>query len=169
MDKIRPIKTYEDLEKEEQRLTARLAVLKVDIREDIQEVKQGVKDKLNPIKKVKHTVHNLMVRETENGKVVTMLVNLVTDFFVRLVIPNRTSVLTKTIIPFISRNYVSHLITDEQRQAITKSVNGAIMKADQFIQKALKKKENPHPEPEIRKVEPEFTEVNKVNTNPMNL
>ena len=169
------IKTYEDLEKEEQRLTQHLATLKITIKDEIQEVKSGVKDKLNPIKKAKNAVHNMLVRDTENGKTVNFLVNFVMDFVIRTFLPKRTSVLTKTILPFLTKNYVSHLITDEQRESIRKAVNGAVGKVDQFIQNTLKKKQESKyeefekQEPEITKVEPSFTPVNNVDTNPMNL
>jgi hypothetical protein len=169
------IRTYEDLEKEEQRLTGHLATLKVTIKDDIQEVKAGVKDKLNPIKKAKNAVHNMLVRDSENGKTVNFLLNFVMDFFIRLFIPKRANVVTKTVIPFLTKNYVSHLITDEQRESIRKAVNGATGKVDQFIQNMLKKKQEAKydgaekQEPEITKVEPVFVPVNNVDTNPMNL
>lgn len=169
------IKTYEDLEKEEQRLNVHLSTLKVTIKEDIQEAKAALKDKLNPVKKAKNAVHNMLVRESENGKTINFMLNFVMDFFIRMFIPNRTNVFTKTLIPFITKNYVSHLITDEQRTSINKTVSGAVAKVDQFIQNMLKKKQEAKYEnlqkqsPEIIKVEPDFTPVKNVDTNPMNL
>jgi hypothetical protein len=167
------IKTYEDLESEEQRLTAHLAMLKIAIKDDIQEVKTGVKDKLNPIKKAKQAVHNMLVREGEGGKTFNFLLNFVLDYVIRLFIPNRTNVFTKTIIPFISKNYVSHLVTEEHRNAVMKVVNGVIGKVDHFVQNIGSKKQDgqngssTNEEPEITKVEPVFEPVNNVDTNPM--
>ncbi len=164
------IKTYEDLEREEQRLTAHLAMLKLTLKEDIEGVKAAAKEKLNPLKKIKETVRNLFVRDDENGPAINFALNFVLDFILRLFIPSRTNVFTKTVIPFITKNYVSHLITDEQRQSVMKVVNGAIAKADNFIRKIMQKRqEAQHQEPQSYRVEPAFTPAANVDTNPMNL
>jgi hypothetical protein len=163
------IKTYEDLEREEQRLTAHLASLKLTMSEDIEEVKAAAKEKLNPLKKIKATVRNMFVREGENGPALNFALNFGLDFILRLFIPNRTNVLTKTIIPFITKNYISNLITDEQRHSVMQTVNGVIAKADQFIRNTLKKREAAQREPQTYRVEPAFTPAAHVDTNPMNL
>jgi hypothetical protein len=164
------IRTYEDLEREEQRLTARLATLKQTMKEDIEGVKAATKEKLNPLKKIKETVRNLFVREDENGPAINFALNFALDFIIRLFIPNRTNVFTKTVIPFITKNYVSHLITDEQRQSVMKVVNGVIAKADNFIRKTMQKRqETQGQEPQSYRVEPAFTPAANVDTNPMNL
>lgn len=164
------IKTYEDLEREEQRLTAHLTSLKLTLKEDIEGVKAATKEKLNPLKKIKETVRNMFVREGENGPALNFTLNFVLDFILRLFIPNRTNVFTKTVIPFITKNYVSNLITDEQRQTVMKTVNGALAKVDRFISKKLKKREEAQlQEPQTYRVEPAFTPAANVDTNPMNL
>lgn len=169
-NKANSIKTYEDLEREEQRLTAHLASLKLTMQQDVTEVKAAFKEKLNPIKKAKETVRNLFVRDDQNGPAINFALNFVLDFVIRLFIPNRTNVFTKTIIPFISKNYVSNLITDEQRQTVMKAVNGALTKLDQLIGKTMKKKaEQDQEEPESYRVTPEFTPAVNVDTNPMGL
>lgn len=168
-NKALSIKTYEDLEREEQRLTAHLATLKLTLKEDIQGVKSAAKEKLNPLKKIKETVRNLFVRDDENGPAINFALNFVLDFIIRIFIPNRTNVFTKTIIPFITKNYVSNLITDEQRQSVMKAVNGAIAKADKFISKTLKKKDEAQQEPQTYRVEPAYNPAANVDTNPMNL
>ncbi len=169
-NKANSIRTYEDLEREEQRLTAHLTALKVTMSEDVTGVKSALKDKLNPLKKIKETVRNLFVRDDQNGPVINFALNFVLDFIIRLFIPSRTNVFTKTIIPFLSKNYVSNLITDEQRQAVMKAVNGALAKFDQFIGKTMKKKkEAANEEPESYRVTPQFTPAPNVDTNPMGL
>ena len=164
------IKTYEDLEREERRLTARLATLKTTIREDVTGVKQGVKDKLNPVKKVKETVRHLFVREGENGPVINFALYVVQDFVIRMFIPNRTNIFTKTIIPFLTKNYVSNLVTEEQRKTVMRAVNGAMGKMDHFFSKARQKKQTADYRKEVVKTEPVSTPPPPgVDTNPMGL
>lgn len=168
-NKANSIRTYEDLEREEQRLTAHLASLKITMKEDVTGVKEALKEKLNPLKKIKETVRNLFVRDDQNGPAINFALNFVLDFIIRLFIPNRTNVFTKTIIPFITKNYVSNLITDEQRQSVMKAVNGALAKLDNMINKARKKKEDEKEEPKTYRVTPDFVPANNVDTNPMGL
>jgi ribosomal protein S20 len=136
------IKTYEDLLQEEQRLTAQLSSYKHLIKEDMDGVKQGIKDKLNPVKKAKDMARNLFIQEGKNGPALNAAIKFVTDFVVNKILPKRTSVWTKTIIPFISRNVVTHMITDEQRTKISQMVNEAVAKIDAFFRKNMAKK--PH-------------------------
>lgn len=137
----KPIKTYEDLLQEEQRLTAQLATYKGLIKEDIAELKQGVKDKLNPIKQIKEKAKNLFVSEGKNGPALNAALRFATDFVIHTLIPKRTNILTKTVIPFLSRNYVTHMITDEQRKKLAKFVNSTIRKADRLLRKKVLKKQ----------------------------
>jgi hypothetical protein len=131
----RKIKTYEDLLQEEQRLTAQLSSYKDLIKADI----AGVKEGLNPIKKAKEKVKNLFTREDKNSPALNFTINFVLDFIIRKIIPNRTSVLTKTVIPFMLKNYASHLITDAQRKSISSTMNKLVGKIDGFIKKSSAK------------------------------
>ena len=133
----RKIKTYEDLLQEEQRLTAQLGSYKELIKGDI----AGVKDGLNPIKKAKDKVKSLFSRDDKNSPAMNFTLNFVLDYIIRKIIPNRTSVLTKTVIPFVLKNYVSHLITDEQRKAFSNSLNGLVAKIETMINKKAKSKQ----------------------------
>lgn len=134
----RKIKTYDDLLQEEQRLTAQLSSYKDLIKTDIAGVKAG----LNPIKKAKEKIKNLFTREDKNSPALNFAINFVLDFMIRKVIPNRTSVFTKTIIPFILKNYASHLITDEQRKSISGAMNKIMAKIDHFIHSTIQKRKN---------------------------
>lgn len=163
----RPIKTYEDLELEEQRLTAHLSSLKTIMAEDITGVKQGIKEKLNPLKKVREKVSNLFTRGDKNGPAINFALNFVLDYIIRVFIPNRTSVWTKTVIPFITKNYVSHLITDDQRNSISKYINDSLAKIDAAIRKSMiKKQEANYKTPAA---DPAFATPHTVDTNPMGL
>jgi hypothetical protein len=131
------ISTYEDLLLEEQRLTAQLVTYKSMITTDIASVKDG----LNPIKKAKEKVKSLFTRDDKNSPALNFAINFVLDFAIRKVMPNRTSVLTKTVIPFFLKNYASHLITDAQRKSISSALNRFVAKVDSLIKK--KAAENP--------------------------
>ena len=131
----RKIKTYEDLLQEEQRLTAQLASYKGLIKTDIAGVKAG----LNPIKKAKEKVKSLFTRDDKNSPALNFAINFVLDFIIRKIMPNRTSVFTKTIIPFFAKNFASHMITDAQRKSISTAMNGFIAKVDGMIKKAAAK------------------------------
>jgi hypothetical protein len=136
------IKTYEDLEAEEKRLTVHLAALKLTLKEDMSGVKEGIKDKLNPIKKVKEKARAFFTRADKNSPTLNFAINFVLDYVLRLFIPNRTSVWTKTVIPFVTKNYVSHLITEEQRAAIAKFWNDTATKVEKMMQKSKQNKED---------------------------
>jgi hypothetical protein len=135
------IKTYEDLEAEEKRLTVHMAALKLTLKEDIAGVKDGIKDKMNPIKKVKEKALSFFTRADKNSPTLNFALNFVLDYILRLFIPNRTSVWTKTVIPFVTKNYVSHLITEDQRAAIAKFWNDTANKLETMMQKSKKSKE----------------------------
>ena len=129
------ISTYEDLLQEEQRLTAQLVTYKSMIKTDIASVKDG----LNPIKKAKEKVKSLFTRDDKNSPALNFALNFGLDFIIRKIIPNRTSVLTKTLIPFFLKNYVSHMITDAQRKSISTTMNRFIAKIDNMLKKAGEK------------------------------
>lgn len=132
----RKIKTYEDLLQEESRLTAQLSSYKELIKTDI----AGVKEGLNPIKRAKEKVKSLFTREDKNSPALNFSLNFVLDYIIRKIIPARTGVFTKTVIPFFIKNYVSHLITDEQRKTISTKVNELVAKIDGIIRKTMEKK-----------------------------
>lgn len=135
--------------------------------EDITGVKEGVKEKLNPFKKAKEKVANLFTRGDKNGPAINFALNFVLDYIIRVFIPNRTSLWTKTVIPFITKNYVSHLITDDQRNAVSKFINETIAKVDNMIrQSMIKKQEADYKTPAA---DPAFATPHTVNTNPMGL
>lgn len=129
------IKTYEDLLEEEQRLTAQLTMYKSMIKTDIASVKDG----LNPIKKAKEKVKAFFTRDDKNSPALNFAINFGLDFFLRKLMPNRTSVFTKTIIPFFAKNVASHLITDAQRKSISSTMNRFISKVDAMIKKTAAK------------------------------
>lgn len=126
------ISTYEDLLQEEQRLQAQLRSYKELIKDDI----AGIKEGLNPIKQVTKTVRNLFTRG-DNGPLLNFGVNFGLDVFLRRILLGRASWITKVVVPYVIKNYASHLITDDQRKNVAKSVSKFLTK---FVMK--KKKES---------------------------
>jgi len=129
------IKTYEDLLQEEQRLTTQLASYKGVIRDDI----TGVKAALNPVKRVAATVKNLFTFD-DNGPLLNFGLKFGTDVLMRRVLLGRASWIAKVVVPYLIKNYSSHLITEGQRKAVAKTVSKFLSK---FM---MKKKKEPFQE-----------------------
>lgn len=112
------IKTYNDLCQEEIRLKAQLGSYQTLIKADIAALKEG----LNPVKRVANTVRGLFTRG-DNGPLLNFGLNFGLDVLLRKVLLARANWITKVVVPYVIKNYASHLITEEQRKSITKSVN----------------------------------------------
>lgn len=145
------IKTYEDLEQEERRLQAQLQSYKSLIGEDI----DGIKSGLNPFKKAAGTVKNLFTRD-DNGPLLNFGLNFGLDVLVRRILLGRAGWLTKVVVPYLIKNYASHLFTENQRRGVAKTVSNFLTK---FMMK--KKKEpfetTPPVAPEPFQPSPSFT------------
>ena len=128
----RKIKTYEDLLQEEQRLTAQLKSYKALIKEDI----AGIREGLNSVKRVARTVKNLFTRE-DKGPLLNFGLNFGMDVLLRKVLLGRAGWITKVVVPYVVKNYASHLITEDQRRTVARSVSKVISK---FL---MKKKKEP--------------------------
>ncbi|MDQ6610659.1 MAG: hypothetical protein M3Y85_12650 [Bacteroidota bacterium] len=126
------ISTYEELVEEEKRLTALLGSYKELIKDDI----AGIKDGLNPVKRVVHTVKNLFSRD-DNGPLLNFGLNFGLDVVVKKLLLGRASWITKVVVPYVIKNYASHLITEDQRKNVAKTVS-------KFLTKFMMKKKKEH-------------------------
>jgi glycine/serine hydroxymethyltransferase len=126
------IKTYEDLLQEEQRLNTQLASYKEVIKEDI----AGVKSSLNPVKRIAYTAKNLFTFD-DNGPLLNFGLRFGTDVFLRRLLLGRANWVAKVVVPYLIKNYASHLITEGQRKAVAKSISRLLSK---FM---MKKKKEP--------------------------
>jgi len=124
----RKIKTYDDLLQEEQRLTAQMHSYKELVKQDISSIKEG----LNPIKRSAKMVKNLFSRE-DKGPLLNFGLNLGMDVVLRRMLLGRAGWVAKVMVPYLVKNYASHLITEDQRKAVGKTVS-------KFISKILMKK-----------------------------
>ncbi len=126
------IRTYEDLLKEEQRLKAHLHSYKVMIKDDI----SGFKAALNPLRKIGNTLWTFTNRY-DNGTLLNFGLNASINIFLRRILFGRAGWVAKEVLPYIIKNYASHLITEDQRKTVAESVN-------KFLKKFMvKKKKEP--------------------------
>ncbi|HTM91892.1 MAG TPA: hypothetical protein VL095_05710 [Flavisolibacter sp.] len=111
------IKTYNDLLQEEQRLQQVLKNQENLIREDL----VSLKENLEPIKKVYDQVHKVFTRDNR-VPVFNVGLELGIDMLLRRFILARAGWFAKTFVPYVVKNYASHIIGEEKRKAIIKKI-----------------------------------------------
>lgn len=101
----RTIRTYDDLLREKQRLTALLQAQKELVRQDVKSIKQ----ELVPVQKAIEWVGRLTTRDRNN-----VLLTGVSDFLVDVIVKKgllaRAGWITRIAIPFVAKNLSSHLL-----------------------------------------------------------
>ena len=112
------IKTYEDLLQEEQRLLAQLKETEVLIRNDIAGVKEGLK----PIGNVVRTIGKFTTRDKTNA-FANFGLDFSVDLLVRRFLLARAGWFTKILIPYLIKNYSSHIISEQQRARLLEKIN----------------------------------------------
>jgi hypothetical protein len=111
------IKTYKDLLQEEQRLQAVLKGQEHLIRQDL----VSLKENLEPIKKVYDQVHKVFTRDNR-VPVFNIGLELSIDMLLRRFILARAGWFARTFVPYLVKNYASHIIGEEKRKAIIKKI-----------------------------------------------
>jgi hypothetical protein len=111
------IRTYNDLLQEEQRLQQVLKGQEILIREDL----VSMKENLEPIKKVYDQVHKVFTRDNR-VPIFNVGLELGIDMVLRRFILARAGWFAKTFVPYIVKNYSSHIIGEEKRKAIIKKI-----------------------------------------------
>jgi len=125
------IRTYKDLLLEEQRLQQVLKHQEILIREDI----VSMKENLEPVKKVYDQVHKIFTRDNR-VPIFNVGLELSIDMLLRRFILARAGWFVKTFVPYIAKNYASHIIGEEKRKAIIKKV-------EELFNKIRQKKSKP--------------------------
>jgi hypothetical protein len=110
-------KTYQDLLREEQRLQQVLKHQEILIREDL----VSMKENLEPIKKVYDQVHKVFTRDNR-VPIFNIGLELGIDVLLRRFLLTRAGWVTKTFVPYLVKNYASHIIGEEKRKAIIKKI-----------------------------------------------
>ena len=111
------IRTYNDLLQEEQRLQQILKGQEILIREDL----VSMKENLEPVKKVYDQVHNVYTRDNR-VPIFNVGLELGIDVLLRRFILARAGWFAKTFVPYLVKNYSSHIIGEEKRKAIIKKI-----------------------------------------------
>lgn len=138
------IRTYEDLLKEQQRLLGVIKTQEDLIRKDIAGVKEGLK----PFNKVAQQLNKMATRDN-SAPLMNFGLEFGVDLLLRKFVLAKAGWFTKIVIPFLVKNYSSHIIGEEKRLAL-------IQKVRNFLQKI-----RPHASPEAYSFEetPPATDV----------
>jgi len=111
------IRTYKDLLEEEQRLQQLLKTQEILIREDL----VNMKENLEPIKKVYDQVHKVFTRDNR-VPVFNIGLEIGIDMLLRRFLLARAGWFAKTFVPYIVKNYASHIISEEKRKLIINKI-----------------------------------------------
>jgi hypothetical protein len=117
------IRTYEDLVEEQQRLISVLKIQEQTVRVDIAGVKQG----LQPFGKALQVVNKLATRDN-TAPVMNFGLEMGIDLLIRKLLLARAGWFTKIVIPFLVKNYSSHIIGEDKRLALIQKVKGFFRK-----------------------------------------
>ena len=117
------IRTYEDLVEEQQRLVNVLKTQEATIKVDIAGVKQGLK----PLGKAVNVVNKMATRDN-TAPVLNFGLEMGIDLLIRRVILARAGWFTKIAIPFLVKNYSSHIIGEEKRDLLIQKIKGFFKK-----------------------------------------
>jgi hypothetical protein len=117
------IKTYEDLLQEEQRLVAKLKTSELQIRDDLAGVREGLK----PIGSAVQTISKFTTR-VRTGALANFGIDFSVDLLVRRFLLARAGWFTKIVVPYVLKNYSSHIITEQQRAKLMKKINAIFSK-----------------------------------------
>lgn len=111
------IRTYEDLLQEEKRLQQQLKGQELLIRQDI----ISMKDNIEPVKRVYDTVQKIFTRDNR-VPFFNIGLEMGIDILLRKMILARAGWFTKIIVPYLVKNYSSHIIGEEKRKALIKKI-----------------------------------------------
>ena len=111
----RKIRSYEDLEREEQLLEELLLTQKQLVQLDIQVLKQQLKPATMVLK-----FFNNITTVDKNNLFLNEGANKVIDFVLNKFILARSGWITKFVVPFFLKNYSSHLIGDNKANIVEK-------------------------------------------------
>lgn len=117
------IRSYEDLLEEQKRLMNILKgheeLLKTDI--------AGLQEGLKPMGRAMNFVSKLATRD-QTGPMMNFGLEFGLDLLLRRFVLARAGWFTKIAIPYIVKNYASHLISEEKREALMQKINAFLQK-----------------------------------------
>jgi hypothetical protein len=117
------ISTYEDLLEEQKRLMNILKGHEALLKDDIAGVREGLK----PVGNAMNFINRMATRD-QTGPVMNFGLEFGLDLILRRFLLARSGWFTKIAIPYIVKNYASHLMTEEKREALLHKVNAFLHK-----------------------------------------
>jgi hypothetical protein len=112
---IKPIRTYDDLLEEKARLKLLLSAQRELVRQDINQLKQ----ELVPVRNAISMVGKFATKDNRN-LILSTVADTVIDIVVRKMVLSKAGFLTKLVVPFIMKNFSSHVIADNKDKIISK-------------------------------------------------
>lgn len=109
------INSYQDLLDEKERLQSLLIAQKEIIREDIREIKED----LAPVRSAISLAGKFVTRDKHNW-VLNAGANTVIDLVVKKLILSRAGWITRLVVPFLVKNYSSHIIANKKGTFLSK-------------------------------------------------
>lgn len=117
------MRTYEDLEAEKLRLINVLKTHEANIRIDLAGVKEGLK----PFNKAAEVVSKMATRDN-TAPVLNFGLEMGIDLLVRKLLLARAGWFAKIVVPFLVKNYSSHIIGQEKREILMGKIKGFFRK-----------------------------------------
>lgn len=117
------IQTYEDLLKEQQRLLGIIRTQEELIRKDIAGVREGLK----PFEKVAAQINRLATRNN-TAPLMNFGLEFGVDLLLRKFILAKAGWFSKIVIPFLVKNYSSHIIGEEKRTILLQKIRNFFQK-----------------------------------------
>jgi hypothetical protein len=109
------IQTYEDLIKEKQQLEVLLQAQKELIRYDVSQLRQQFQPAVDTVSFLGKFIH-----KDKSNAIITGGANRVIDLVLKKLILARSGWLTRLIVPFLVKNYSSHLIHEKKEGLVNK-------------------------------------------------
>ena len=117
------IKTYEDLEEEKLRLLSVMKTQEAVIRTDMVSLRQS----LQPLNNAWETVNKFTTRDN-SVPVINFGLEMGIDLFIRRFVLAKAGWFTKILVPFLIKNYSSHIIGEEKRELLVNKIKGLFKK-----------------------------------------
>ena len=109
------IRTYDDLLEEKARLKMLFSAQRELVRQDINEIKL----ELMPVRKAISVIGKFATRDNR-AQLITSFADTMIDIGLRKLIFSKAGFLTKLVLPFIMKNFSSHVIADNKDKIISK-------------------------------------------------
>lgn len=106
---LQRITSHEELQRERNRLEALIKYQKHVIRQDLEALKQELRQEARPALEAASFVKKITTRETRNETILQIGSALLVDLVLRRLFA-RTHVLVQLVVPALLKNYASHLL-----------------------------------------------------------